>query len=150
VRLELPSRLEVLDKAGEAVGQLAEAAGFEEDARLDIETAARECLVNAILHGNRRDETRRVTLEIVLGPEGLDITVRDEGEGFDPAGIPDPLAPENLCRTSGRGVLLMKALMDTVVFRRPAGGGMEVTMQKRLWSGSETAHHPSAIGLVAA
>ena len=148
VRLELPSRLEVLDEAGELVGQLAEAAGFEEDPRLDIQTAVHESLVNAIVHGNGLDETRRVTLEIDLDREGLDISVRDEGQGFDPSRIPDPLAPENLCRNSGRGVLLMNALMDTVAFRRPASGGMEVTMRKRLWSELERAPHLIPIGAV--
>ena len=148
VRLELPSRLEVLDKAGELVAQLAEAAGFEEDSRLDIQTAVHESLVNAIVHGNRLDETRRVTLEIDLDRDGLDISVRDEGQGFDPRRLPDPLAPENLYRTSGRGVLLIKALMDAVAFRRPASGGMEVTMRKRLWTELESAHHVSPIGAV--
>jgi len=145
----LPSRLEVLDKAGELVAQLAEAAGFEEDARLDIQTAVQESLVNAIVHGNGRDESRRVTLEIDLDREGLDISVRDEGQGFDPTRLPDPLAPENLYRTSGRGVLLMNALMDRVAFRRPASGGMEVTMRKRLWSELESVPQSSPIGAVA-
>jgi serine/threonine-protein kinase RsbW len=145
----LPSRLAVLDKAGELVAQLAEAAGFEEDARLDIQTAVQECLVNAIVHGNGRDETRRVTLEIDLDREGLEISVRDEGQGFDPTRLPDPRAPENLYRTSGRGVLLMNALMDTVAFRRPASGGMEVTMRKRRWSELESVPQSSPIGAVA-
>jgi serine/threonine-protein kinase RsbW len=145
----LPSRLEVLGKAAELVEQLAEAAGFDWDSRLDIQTAVHESLVNAIVHGNGLDETRRVTLEIDLDRAGLDISVRDEGQGFDPSRIPNPLAAENLCRTSGRGVLLMKALMDTVAFRRPTSGGMEVTMRKRRWSEPEGAHYVGPIGAVA-
>ncbi len=63
-------------------------------------------------HGNGLDETRRVTLEIDLDRHCLDISVRDEGQGFDPSRLPDPFAPENLCRTSGRWVLLMKADLE--------------------------------------
>jgi anti-sigma regulatory factor (Ser/Thr protein kinase) len=89
-----------------------------------------ESLVNAIRHGKREDGARRVTLELELDGCGLEVCVRDEGGGFDPIRLPDPLAIENLCRSSGRGVLLMKALMDAVTFRRLRGGGMEVTMRK--------------------
>jgi serine/threonine-protein kinase RsbW len=128
----MPSRLEMLEKADELVCQLAEAAGFDEDSRLDIRTAAHESLINAMVHGNRTDEARRVTLEVGLDSCSLEMRVRDEGQGFDPSLIPNPLAPENLCRPSGRGLLLMRALMDAVTFRRPPSGGMEVTMRKHL------------------
>ena len=132
VWLDIPSRLQMLEVADEVVGQVAKTAGIDEDRRLEIQAAVHESLVNAILHGNHGDETRRVTLELDLDGEGLEIRVRDEGRGFDPARLPDPLAHENLCKTSGRGILLMKALMDAVTFRRPRSGGMEVTMRKRL------------------
>jgi serine/threonine-protein kinase RsbW len=132
VQLEMPSRLEVLDRAGQLVGQLADVAGFDKDSRLDIQAAMHESMLNAILHGNRGDDARPVTLEIDLDRGGLEMRVRDEGPGFDPTRVPDPLALENLCRSSGRGILLMKALMDEVAFRRPPSGGMEVTMRKRL------------------
>jgi serine/threonine-protein kinase RsbW len=132
IRLEMPSRLEMLDKAGDLVAQLAEVGGFDEDSRLDIQVAVHESMVNAIRHGNCGDETRRVTLEIDLDRGGLEVRVRDQGQGFDPTSVPDPLRLENLCRSSGRGILLMKALMDSVAFRRPPGGGMEVAMRRRL------------------
>jgi serine/threonine-protein kinase RsbW len=80
--------------------------------------------------GNRGDEARRVTRELDVDGDGLEIRVRDQGPGFDPSRVPDPLALENLCRSSGRGILLMKALMDAVTFCRPRGGGMEVRMRK--------------------
>jgi serine/threonine-protein kinase RsbW len=82
------------------------------------------------VHGNRGDETRRVTLELDVDGSGLEIRVRDQGTGFDPTRLPDPLALENLCRSSGRGILLMRALMDAVTFCRPRGGGTEVGMRK--------------------
>ncbi len=126
----MPSRLPMLEAAREVVGRLAATAGFDEDDRQDIEAAVHECLVNAMLHGNRGDESRRITLELDVDGGGLEVRVRDQGLGFDPARLPDPLALENLCRSSGRGILLMKALMDAVIFCRPRGGGMEVRMRK--------------------
>jgi serine/threonine-protein kinase RsbW len=132
VSLELPSRLEMLEKADAMVGDLAEAVGFDEDSRLAIQTAVHESLVNAIVHGNAGQAARHVTLEIDVECDGLRIRVRDEGRGFDPTCLPDPFALESLYRPSGRGILLMKALMDSVAFRRRPSGGMEVTLWKRL------------------
>jgi serine/threonine-protein kinase RsbW len=132
IRLEIPSRLQMLDGAGEVVDRMARAAGFDGDARDDIQVAVHEALVNAMKHGNRHDETRCVALEVRIDADGLAIRVRDEGRGFDPSRVPDPLTLENLCRSSGRGILLMRALMDAVTFRRPRGGGTEVWMRKRL------------------
>ena len=146
VHLEMPSRIEMLEKADQLLGQLAEAAGFDEDSQLDIRTAAHESLINAIVHGNRTDEARRVTLEVGLDSCGLEVRVRDEGQGFDPSLIPNPLALENLCRPSGRGILLMRALMDAVAFRRPPNGGMEVTMRKHLGRMAESDRDPDTAG----
>jgi anti-sigma regulatory factor (Ser/Thr protein kinase) len=98
--------------------------------------AAHECLVNAPVHGNRGDETRRVTLELDVDGGGLEIRVRDQGTGFDPTRRPDPLALENLCRSSGRGILLMTALMDAVTFcRPPRRGWSRVSASGAKWSG---------------
>jgi serine/threonine-protein kinase RsbW len=132
VSLDMPSRLEMLEKADVMVGQLAEIVGFDEDSRFAIQTAVRESLVNAIVHGNAGQAARRVELEIDVECDGLRMRVRDEGRGFDPNCLPDPFVLENLHRPGGRGILLMKALMDSVAFRWGARGGMEVTMRKRL------------------
>jgi serine/threonine-protein kinase RsbW len=132
VSLDMPSRLEMVEKADVMVGQLAELVGFDEDSRFAIQVAVRESLVNAIMHGNAGQTARRTTLEVDVESDGLRMRVRDEGRGFDPACLPDPFALENLSRPSGRGILLMKALMDSVAFRRGPSGGMEVIMRKRL------------------
>jgi serine/threonine-protein kinase RsbW len=129
----------MLDKAGELVDQVTDFGGFDEDSRLDIRVAVHESLVNAIRHGNRGVETLRVVLEIDLHPGGLEVRVQDQGQGFDPGSVPDPLALENLCRSSGRGILLMKALMDAVAFRCHPDGGTEVTMRRRLGRRIESA-----------
>jgi serine/threonine-protein kinase RsbW len=139
VELDIPSRIGMLETADVVVGHLASTAGFDLDSSLAIQTALHEALLNAIVHGNDEDETRRVTVELAAGADGLDVRVRDEGPGFDPTRVPDPLAPENLSKSSGRGIFLMRVLMDEVAFRCRANGGMEVTMRKRLSACEESA-----------
>jgi serine/threonine-protein kinase RsbW len=139
VELDIPSRIGMLETADVLVGHLASTAGFDLDSSLAIQTALHEALLNAIVHGNDEDETRRVNVELAARAGGLDVRVRDEGPGFDPTSVPDPLAPENLSKSSGRGIFLMRMLMDEVAFRCLSDGGMEVTMRKRLSACEESA-----------
>jgi serine/threonine-protein kinase RsbW len=93
-------------------------------------------VINAIKHGNRNDTGKRVhveftPLEPAEAPQGVVIRVRDEGPGFDPATVPDPLAPENLLKGSGRGIFLIRSFMDEMVLQRAEEGGMEMVMVKR-------------------
>jgi len=101
-----------------------------------VSVAIRECVINAIKHGNRNDQRKMVHVEFVSSndPEqgGLSVSVRDEGEGFDPDSIADPLAPENVLKSSGRGIFLIRSFMDELELRRVPGGGMEVRMTKKL------------------
>jgi serine/threonine-protein kinase RsbW len=92
----------------------------------------REAMANAIKHGNQQNLEKRVEIEMNVVDDVLEIRVRDEGPGFDPASVPDPLAPENRLRTSGRGIFYMKTFMDDVRFRRTDGGGMEIVLTKNL------------------
>jgi serine/threonine-protein kinase RsbW len=95
---------------------------------LNIETALREALTNAIVHGNREDRRKRAYVICRCTTDGeVSITVQDQGQGFDPDAVPDPTAPENRLRTQGRGIYLMKALMDEVRFEQ---GGSLVYMRK--------------------
>jgi serine/threonine-protein kinase RsbW len=98
--------------------------------------AIRECVVNAIKHGNRGDAAKHVFVEFVTIARGaareLTIRVRDEGEGFDPESIADPLADENLLKASGRGIFIVRTCMDDVQLQRASEGGMEIRMTKRL------------------
>jgi serine/threonine-protein kinase RsbW len=130
IRLDIPN-IQTLEETDTLVGRLAKAVGFDEDSCDDICFAVHEAVVNAIQHGNEGEEARHVTLQLVLHPDRLEISIRDQGLGFDPGGVPNPLTAENLSKPSGRGIHLMRALMDDVSFRRLAGG-MEVTMLKRL------------------
>ena len=101
--------------------------------------ALEEALVNAIKHGNREDYGKLVTVEFamapVVDPSELIVRVLDQGEGFEPEEIADPLAPENILKSSGRGIFFMRNFMDDVTLRRAAEGGMEVRMVKKLAAG---------------
>ncbi len=107
--------------------------GLDDDARHWVSVAVRESVINAIKHGNRNDTTKHVFVdfEAAQGVRELVIRVRDEGEGFDPEEVANPLAPENLLKASGRGIFLIRSFMDHVDVRRVPEGGMEISMMKR-------------------
>ena len=137
VRLDFHSTFEMLDFVQVVSDQIARMAGLDEDARHWVNVAVRESVINAIKHGNAHDERKRVHVEFTplqtsAPPEGIQIRVRDEGPGFDPESIPDPLAPENLLKSSGRGIFLIRTFMDEMVLQRAPEGGMEVVMVKRV------------------
>ena len=136
VRLDFDSTFEMLDLVQVVSDHIARLAGLDEEARHWVNVAVRESVINAIKHGNRNDTGKRVhveftPLEPVEAPQGVVIRVRDEGPGFDPASVPDPLAPENLLKGSGRGIFLIRSFMDEMVLQRAAEGGMEMVMVKR-------------------
>jgi serine/threonine-protein kinase RsbW len=136
VRLDFYSTFEMLDFVQVVSDQIARMAGLDEDARHWVNVAVRESVINAIKHGNGNDERKRVHVEFTPlrasdPPDGVQIRVRDEGPGFDPSTLPDPLAPENLLKSSGRGIFLIRSFMDEMVLRRAPEGGMEVVMVKR-------------------
>ena len=128
----LESDLESVDKAEEAVLQEAQHLGFDEDDLHKIGMSLRECMVNAVVHGNRYNARKKVHLSITKAPDRLTIVITDEGDGFDLSLIPDPLANENLLRQSGRGLLLMRAFVDEFQVRRGEANGTEVRMVKYL------------------
>jgi serine/threonine-protein kinase RsbW len=129
--LDLPSCIEILEAVDVFVGGMAKSAGFDHASTQDVQIAVHEAVINAVVHGNGQDVSRRVRLAVAVGPTGLEARVQDQGRGFDPGVVPDPLAAQNLCRPCGRGLLFMRSLMDEVGFRRTADGGMEVRLLKR-------------------
>ncbi len=129
----MESTLESVNKAEEMADQIASRAGIDEDTRSGVSMAVREGMINAILHGNAYDANKRVNLSFEQNEGELVITIVDEGAGFIPDEVPDPLAPENLLKTSGRGIFLMRAFMDEVRFRK-LNPGTEITLIKRLQS----------------
>jgi serine/threonine-protein kinase RsbW len=128
----LDSTLESVDVAEEIVLKAAKDLGIEEDDRGQIGMAIRECMVNAVVHGNRYNAKKRVHLMVETTPSSLIVTIGDEGEGFDMSSLPDPLAEENLLRQSGRGLLLIRAFMDDFDLHPRPGGGTEVRIVKNL------------------
>jgi len=110
--------------------------GLDEDSTHWVGVAVRESVINAIKHGNAEDHRKRVVIEFELepGPDdgALVVRVKDQGEGFDPANLADPLAPDNLLKSSGRGIFFMRSFMDDLTLTRTPDGGMEVCMVKRL------------------
>ena len=128
----LESTLESVDEAETKVLQAAEKAGFDEEDLHKIGMAVRECMVNAVVHGNRYNARKKVHLGIRTTADRMIVVIRDEGEGFDINALPDPLAEENLLRQSGRGLLLIQAFMDEFEIRKAEPKGTEVRMVKYL------------------
>jgi serine/threonine-protein kinase RsbW len=130
----LDSTLESVDSAEEIAVGAAQRAGFDDDDLMKIGMAVRESMVNAVVHGNRYNEKKKVRLSVAHGPDRLQVIIADEGEGFDFDALPDPLAAENLMATSGRGIFLIRSFMDEFRMRRLDPGGTEVTLVKYLVS----------------
>ena len=136
VRIDFYSSLTMLDFIQMVSEHIARTVGLDDDSVHWVTVAVRESVVNAIKHGNCNDVGKRVHVEFTSlqgreGP-GIAILVRDEGCGFDPASLADPLAPENLLKASGRGIFLMRSFMDEMSFERVEEGGMQVRMVKRV------------------
>ena len=131
VELKLPSRIESISEAAEAVADAARRLGFADDALFGIDLAVREAVTNAVLHGNRQDEATPVEIGMTGTEASLVVTVRDRGTGFDPTRVADPTAEENILKASGRGILFMRTFMDEVAWESPEGGGTLVRMIKK-------------------
>jgi serine/threonine-protein kinase RsbW len=134
VKLDVASRLEMLEVVQTVLAQVSTLVGFDEDAAHYLSVAVRESVVNAMKHGNKLDEARRVLISFAMRPKELEVVIHDDGPGFDPDTVPDPLAPENLLKACGRGIFFMRQFMDEVSYSFPAKGGTVVTMRKRLRS----------------
>jgi serine/threonine-protein kinase RsbW len=136
VRIEFGSAFDMLDFVQVVSDHIGRMAGLDEDALHWVSVAVRESVVNAIKHGNKNDESKRVVVEFtpvpIDEPEELVIRVEDEGEGFDPEEIADPLAPENILKSSGRGIFLIRSFMDDVQLKRGNVRGMQVRMVKKV------------------
>ncbi|MEX2264117.1 MAG: ATP-binding protein [Bryobacteraceae bacterium] len=128
----MDSTLESVDSAESLVLAIARQAGFQEDALDQIAMAVRECAVNAVVHGNRYSAAKKVRLSASKTQGRITVTISDQGSGFNPDDVPDPLAEENLLRTSGRGIFLVRAFMDEFRVRRLDPEGTEVTLVKYL------------------
>ena len=128
------STLDSVDAAEEIVLKEAQDMGFDEDDQHKIGISVRECMVNAVVHGNCYNARKKVWLAVSRAPGRLELRIADEGEHFDMSQLPDPLADENLLKSSGRGIFLMRSFMDEFDVQSASEGGAEIVMAKRLRS----------------
>jgi serine/threonine-protein kinase RsbW len=136
VHLEIHSTIEALDLVQVVTEHIARRLGLDDDALHWTTMAVRESVINAITHGNANNPAKLVFIDFAATPEtdpaDLIVRVRDQGKGFDPSTIDDPLTPANVLKASGRGIFLIRQFMDDVSLRRARGGGMEMRMLKHL------------------
>jgi len=136
IRMELPSSFELLDLVQIVSDRMTALAGLGDDAMHWVSVAVRESVINAIKHGNKEDRHKRVTVEFGLSPREkpnqFEVEVLDEGDGFDPEVVANPLDAENMLKSSGRGIFFMRSFMDDVTMARRPQGGMSVRMRKKL------------------
>jgi len=135
---ELNSTMESVAEVEAAAETLAAEAGLNEDDLFHVAMAVREAAVNAVLHGNEYDPSKRIQVSLENTGTELRFVIADEGKGVDPEQLPDPLAPENLLRGTGRGIFLIRTFMDEVHFRQ-LNPGTELTLVKRLTPPAEKA-----------
>jgi serine/threonine-protein kinase RsbW len=132
VCLEIGSRTENVELVQIAVKASLQQLKLDVETSQSIGTAVREAVANAIQHGNSMDPDKFVRVECCLDGDEVVIQVRDQGNGFDPKQVPDPLDPDNLMRPNGRGIFFMKKFMDDIQYSFESDGGTVVTMRKRV------------------
>ena len=136
VHLEIHSSIDAVELVQVVAEHIARKLGLDEETLDWTVIAVRETVVNAIVHGNASDPGKLVFIDFTASPQtdptDLIVRVRDQGNGFDPGQVHDPLSPENVLKTSGRGIFLIRQFMDDVSIKRAREGGMEVRMLKRI------------------
>jgi serine/threonine-protein kinase RsbW len=123
----LPSKVAAISPFVDKLMRLIRKCGHAPEGENDVEIALREALANAIIHGNHEDPGKHVHVRCCCEPSEISLAIKDEGPGFNVDRISDPTAPENTGSAHGRGIYLMKALMDEVRFEE---GGVVVHMRK--------------------
>ncbi len=130
--LTFPSTTDQVAKADEFLETWLRKIGVPEDTIANLAIAVTELVNNAIVHGNRLKKNKKVTVSLIYVSGVIKITIADEGEGFNPENIPDPLAEENLLKEIGRGIFIVNSLIDEVKFQFPPEGGTKVTITKNI------------------
>ncbi len=130
--ITIPSSLDQIASVDEFVEGWLRRRGVPEDMIVDLAIAITELVNNAIKHGNKKDRNKMVTVRLLIRNGKAQATIADEGEGFDPDTVPSPIAEENLLKEIGRGIFIVRSLMDEVEYSFPEGGGTAVTVTKRV------------------
>jgi serine/threonine-protein kinase RsbW len=132
IDLTLESLLDSVSLAEEMCTRIAAAVGFDDDDCFKIGMSVREGVINAYNYGSQKQRGKKIFVTFELTEEKFIISVRDQGRGFRVEDVPDPLADENLLKSSGRGIFLMRSFMDEFQVKQPSEGGSELVMAKRL------------------
>jgi serine/threonine-protein kinase RsbW len=130
--LTVPSRLEEMANVHTLVEEAIREYNLSEDLAHWIELTISESMINAIQHGNKCDPEKKATLKISSDGNSIEITVEDQGKGFQLDDVADPTNVENLLKPSGRGILIIRSFMDEVNLSRREGGGSRLRMVKRI------------------
>ena len=129
-RIIIPSSLEYLREVEEYVEEKLKQKKLSQDLLADIAISVTEVVTNAVCHGNRNDSRKKVYVSVEVHPRQVVVSVADEGTGFDPAQLPNPTEEENLLKDAGRGIFIVKSLMDEVKFEAGPKGGTTITLVK--------------------
>jgi serine/threonine-protein kinase RsbW len=135
-RRTYPSIPETVAEIDSFLDQRLKAAGFPDDMLADVAVSVSEVVNNAVVHGNGRNPDKQVVLDLEIKTDRVTISVQDQGNGFDPDALPDPVASENLMRDVGRGLFIVRAYMDEVHFQKVGGEGLRITLVKILPDGA--------------
>ena len=130
--LTLPSRIESVAEAAVAVAGILGRSGVSEEVAFGVDMAIREAVTNAVLHGNKQDDAKFIRVTVESSSNSLEISVHDEGAGFNPQEVPNPTESENILKSSGRGIFFMRTFMDDVEWLIRPQGGTTVRMSKKL------------------
>lgn len=129
-KLVFASKPEAVEEIEKLAAKAATTAGFNPEEQDSLAIAVTEIANNAVIHGNKRDANKKVYVNLEVNEGEVRLTIRDEGNGFNPESLSNPLDPENLLRESGRGVFIVRSLMDEVQYDF-SRGGTQVTLIKR-------------------
>jgi serine/threonine-protein kinase RsbW len=138
--LAIGSRFENIELVQVVLRDCLQRLGMDDDTQHWVDVAVREALANAIKHGNGQNPAKQVHVDMLVEADEVVIRVEDEGIGFDPDHLENPLAPENLLRPNGRGIFYMKSFMDEIQYGSGPGGGTMVTLRKRIGPRTEPSH----------
>lgn len=122
IELVIPSSLDQIEIVEKAAEKIADKMNFTEEEKDSLAIAVTEAVNNAILHGNKQDKNKKVTITFQLEEKRLVVRIKDEGSGFNPEHVSDPLAPENLLKESGRGIFILSSLMDEIKYEFDENG----------------------------
>lgn len=129
LEMKIPSMLEKIESVEQLAEKAANRMNFKEEEKDSLAIAVTEAVNNAIIHGNKEDDSKFVFIKFEFEEDRIIVSIKDQGTGFNPENISDPLAPENLLKESGRGIFILSSLMDEVNFNF-AGDGTEIVMVK--------------------